>query len=163
MPRRGGCSSLTCSRITKRYDKTLPGHQDSLSLTLLRGPQITARFSGNSLYKYLIQGSISGFSSEKDAQEIEEFFKVCVPIRARNSFDPTHALRNRTRTSADTTWFWPSPWTGSGQGLSGSRGRPRTSSSGSRIGRNRRGVLIPPYFEWRVAYSRKISTEHRTS
>ena len=28
------------------------------------------------MYKYLIQGSISSFSSEKDAQQIEEFFKV---------------------------------------------------------------------------------------
>jgi len=28
------------------------------------------------MYKYLIQGSISSFSSERDAQEIEEFFKV---------------------------------------------------------------------------------------
>ncbi|KAF9650846.1 hypothetical protein BDM02DRAFT_3217429 [Thelephora ganbajun] len=37
--------------------------------------KITARFAGNSLYKYLIQGSIGSFSSEKDAQDIEEFFK----------------------------------------------------------------------------------------
>jgi len=37
--------------------------------------KVTARFAGNSLYKYLIQGSISGFSSERDAQEIEGFFK----------------------------------------------------------------------------------------
>jgi len=37
--------------------------------------KITERFSGNSLYKYLIQGSIGTFSSEKDAQEIEDFFK----------------------------------------------------------------------------------------
>lgn len=28
------------------------------------------------MYKYLIQGSMSSFSSEKDAQEIEEFFEV---------------------------------------------------------------------------------------
>ena len=28
------------------------------------------------MYKYLIQGSIGSFSSEKDAQEIEKFFKV---------------------------------------------------------------------------------------
>lgn len=27
------------------------------------------------MYKYLIQGSIGTFSSEKDAQEIEDFFK----------------------------------------------------------------------------------------
>jgi len=37
--------------------------------------KITERFSGNSTYKSLIQGSISLFSSEKDAKEIEEFFK----------------------------------------------------------------------------------------
>lgn len=34
------------------------------------------------MYKYLIQGSISPFSSEKDAQEIEKFFKV----RGENAF-----------------------------------------------------------------------------
>jgi len=37
--------------------------------------EITARFSGNALYKYLIQTSIAGFSSERDAKEIEGFFK----------------------------------------------------------------------------------------
>jgi len=37
--------------------------------------KITARFAGNSMYKYLIRGAINAFSSEKDAQEIEEFFK----------------------------------------------------------------------------------------
>ena len=38
--------------------------------------KITARFAGNSLYKYLIRGAISSFSSEKDAQEIDAFFEV---------------------------------------------------------------------------------------
>jgi len=37
--------------------------------------KITARFAGNSTYVYLIRGSISSFSSEKDALEIEEFFR----------------------------------------------------------------------------------------
>ena len=55
---------------------TLFNHDSNLLLTLLRGSQITVRFAGNSMYKYLIQGSIAGFSSEKDAQEIEKFFKV---------------------------------------------------------------------------------------
>jgi len=38
------------------------------------------------LYKYLIQGSIGSFSSEKDAQEIEEFFKVGIDSRTDSGF-----------------------------------------------------------------------------
>jgi len=37
--------------------------------------KIMERFAGNPLYQRLIKISIGGFSSEKDAQEIEEFFK----------------------------------------------------------------------------------------
>ena len=70
------------------------------------GSQITSRFAGNSMYKYLIQGSISSFSSEKDAQEIEEFFKVRGNhLLTRWLLIVTHTLRTRTRTIANTTWY----------------------------------------------------------
>ena len=49
------------------------------------------------MYKYLIQGSISSFSSEKDAQEIEEFFKVRGDSHANSTFSITTHTANQDK------------------------------------------------------------------
>lgn len=70
------------------------------------------RYEGNFSISYIIKYTFAGFTSNKDAEEIQEWFKVC--LRALTQIPSCEKLTvfsaYRARTSPSSTSLWINRW-----------------------------------------------------